>query len=329
MTRAMVTGAAGFIGSALVDRLLLEGYDVIAIDNLSTGNMANLDHAIRANRTTPGRFAFHQLDVQAPELRGIVVGSNPDVIFHLAAHIDVRRSVADPMFDARTNVLGTVNICEAANLAGVRRIVYAASGGSRYGAPLRLPADEQSSLAPESPYAVSKIAGELYLQAYAHMYGITPICLALSNVYGPRQSVAGEAGVIAAFASALASGRNVTVFGDGSATRDYIYVDDVVRAFTASAEAPPEVTGTFNIGTGRQISVVDLHRVIALLFDGAPPPFFAPARTGEVQNSALDARKAFRELGWVPAVNLIDGIERTVAWLRSAQGADQPAELGA
>lgn len=184
MTRAMVTGAAGFIGSALVDRLLLEGYDVIAIDNLSTGNMANLDHAIRANRTTPGRFAFHQLDVQAPELRGIVVGSNPDVIFHLAAHIDVRRSVADPMFDARTNVLGTVNICEAANLAGVRRIVYAASGGSRYGAPLRLPADEQSSLAPESPYAVSKIAGELYLQAYAHMYGITPICLALSNVYG-------------------------------------------------------------------------------------------------------------------------------------------------
>jgi UDP-glucose 4-epimerase len=329
MTRALVTGAAGFIGSTLVDRLLLEGYHVVAVDNLTTGNTANLDHAIRTNRTAPGRFTFHHLDVQAPEFRGIVSGSNPDVIFHLAAHIDVRRSVTDPVFDAANNILGTINICEAARWAGVRRIVYAASGGSRYGAPARLPADEHTPLAPESPYAVSKIAGELYLQVYAHMFGLAPICLALSNVYGPRQSAAGEAGVVAAFTSALALGRNVTVFGDGSATRDYVYVDDVVRAFTAAAEAPPEVTGIFNIGTGTQVSVIDLHRVISLMFDGAPAPFFAPARTGEVQDSALDARKARQDLGWTPAVNLVDGIERTVAWLQSAFCLDQPAELGA
>jgi UDP-glucose 4-epimerase len=327
MTRTIVTGAAGFIGSTLVDRLLLNGHRVVAIDNLSTGNIANLDHAIRTNRSAPGRFTFHHLDVQAPEIRGIVAGNNPDVIFHLAAHIDVRRSVVDPMYDAGNNVLGTINICEAARAAGVRRIVYAASGGSRYGAPERLPADEHTPVAPESPYAVSKLAGELYLQAYAHMFGMAPICLALSNVYGPRQSVAGEAGVIAAFASALATGGTGTVFGDGSATRDYVYVDDVVRAFTAAAGAPLDVSGLFNIGTGKQISVADLHRVISQMFEGAPPPFYAPARTGEVQDSALDARRAFSVLGWAPAVDLIDGIERTVAWLRDA--ADRPAVLGA
>ncbi|AQA02549.1 UDP-glucose 4-epimerase [Mycobacterium sp. MS1601] len=328
MSRTIVTGAAGFIGSTLVDRLLLKGHHVVGIDNLSTGNMANLDHAIRVNRSTPGRFVFHRLDVQAPEIKDIVLGNNPEVIFHLAAHIDVRRSVAEPMFDARNNVMGTINLCESARAAGVRRIVYAASGGSRYGAPEQLPADEQCPVAPESPYAVSKIAGELYLQAYASMFGIAPICLALSNVYGPRQSVLGEAGVIAAFASALAAGGSGTVFGDGSATRDYVFVDDVVRAFTAAAEAPLEVTGIFNIGTGRQTAVADLHRLISLMFDGAPPPFYAPGRTGEVHDSALDSRKAFRELGWTPTVDLVDGIERTVGWLREVVDSDRPAALG-
>lgn len=329
MTRTIVTGAAGFIGSTLVDRLLLKGHHVVGIDNLSTGNMGNLDHAIKVNRTAPGRFVFHRLDVQAPELEGIVVGNNPEVIFHLAAHIDVRRSVADPAFDARNNVMGTVNVCEAARAAGVRRVVYAASGGSRYGAPERLPADEQCRVAPQSPYAVSKIAGELYLQAYADMYRLSPICLALSNVYGPRQSVAGEAGVIAAFVKALVCGGSGTVFGDGSATRDYVYVDDVVRAFTAAADAPAETTGIYNIGTGKQTSVADLHRMVSSMFDGAPPPFYAPARTGEVQDSSLDARKAFRELGWTPAVDLVDGVERTVSWLREATQVARPAAIGA
>lgn len=329
MSRTIVTGAAGFIGSNLVDRLLAEGHHVVGIDNLSTGQMANLELAIRVNRMTPGRFAFHRIDVQAPELKDIVVGSNPDVIFHLAAHIDVCRSVADPLFDARNNVLGTINVCESARAAGVSRIVYAASGGSRYGAPDLLPADERCQLAPQSPYAVGKIAGELYLHAYADMFGASPLCLALANVYGPRQSTAGEAGVIAAFASAMASGGSGTVFGDGSATRDYIYVDDVVRAFVVAAGAPRGATGVFNIGTGRQTSVADLHRMISSMFDGAPPPFYAPARTGEVQNSALDASKAGREMGWTPAVDLIEGIERTVHWLRAVADTGHAAVLGA
>jgi UDP-glucose 4-epimerase len=196
MMRTLVTGAAGFIGSNLVDRLLAEGHQVIGIDNLSTGRAENLEQALRFNRLLPGRFKFLQVDVRAPELKGIVAGTNPDVIVQLAAQTDVRASVRDPQFDAHNNILGTINVCEASRDAGVQRIVYAACGGTRHGEPT----------CPLSPYAVSKLGGELYLRAYAEIYGIMPICLALANVYGPRQDTRGEAGVIAVLSNAIATG---------------------------------------------------------------------------------------------------------------------------
>src|SRR5271168_118391 len=313
--RTLVTGAAGFIGSTLVDRLLAEGHQVTGVDNLSAGTrVANVKSAHRQN--DPGRFTFVAVDVRHPELSDIVAGSNPDVVFHLAAQVDVRRSVEDPLFDARNNVLGTINLLEASRRAGVPRIIYATSGGARYGAPATLPATEDTPVDPLSPYAAAKIAGELYMRAYAGMYGLEPICLALANVYGPRQDPNGEAGVVALFGSAMISGRPTTIYGDGGATRDYVYVDDVVAAFLCAADAPITTTGTFNIGTGVQTTVTELHQLIAEIVGLSRPPDHAEARTGEVHASALDPTRACRELGWKPDTDLTDGIKRTVDWLR-------------
>jgi UDP-glucose 4-epimerase len=320
--RALVTGAAGFIGSTLVDRLLAEGHRVVGVDNLSTGVLSNLDDALAYTVGGRPRFTLVQADIQAPELADIVEGTNPDVIFHLAAQVDLRASVSDPQFDARSNVLGTINLCEASRRAGVRRIVYAASGGSRYGAPTLMPVAEGTPLAPLSPYAVAKLAGELYLGAYAGMYGLAPLCLALANVYGPRQNPHGEAGVIAVFGSAMVAGRPVTFYGDGTAARDYVYVDDVVDAFVRAGEAPLSVTGTYNIGTGRQTTVTDVHRMICAALDEWALPNYAAARTGELQAIALDATKVGEELGWKPVVDVAEGIQRTVHWLRTVLDAE-------
>jgi len=312
--RTLVTGAAGFIGSTLVDRLLEEGHQVTGVDNLSAGpRVTNLESAHRQNGS--GRFTFVAVDVRHPELSDVVAGSNPDVVFHLAAQVDVRRSVEDPLFDARNNVLGTINLLEASRRARVPRIIYATSGGARYGAPATLPATEDTPVDTLSPYAAAKVAGELYMRAYAGMYGLAPICLALANVYGPRQDPHGEAGVVALFGSAMISGRPTTIYGDGSATRDYVYVDDVVTAFLCAADAPV-TTGTFNIGTGVQTSVTELHQLIAEAVDVSRPPDHAEARTGEVHASALDPTRAGRVLGWKPDTDLTEGIKRTVEWLR-------------
>jgi UDP-glucose 4-epimerase len=337
MMRTLVTGAAGFIGSTLVDRLLAEGYRVVGVDNLSTGASANLEHAVGGNE---GRFAFVRADIQAPELTDIVAGTNPDVIFHLAAQVDIRASVSDPQFDAHSNVLGTINLCEASRRVGVQRIVYAASGGSRYGAPTGLPVNESTPLNPLSPYAVAKLAGEFYLGAYAAMYGLAPICLALADVYGPRQNPHGEAGVISGLGIAMIIGRPVTVFRDGTA-HDYLYVDDVVDAFVRAGCAPTETTGTYNIGTGQHTCLAEVRGLISAVLDGSSPPSsaahhsddlpaialnatkagssprcYAAARTGELHAIALDATKAAKELGWKPAVDLVEGIQRTIRWLR-------------
>ena len=236
--RVLITGAAGFIGSTLVDRLLSEGHQVVGVDNLSTGSPTNLAHARKCNGRRLTRFSFVRADIQAPELAGIVAGTNPDVVFHLAAQVDLRSSVADPIGDARNNVLGTINLLEACRRARVERIVYAASGASRYGAPTSLPANEDTPVEPLSPHAAAKLAAELYLCAYAEMYGISPISLALANVYGPRQNPHGHSGAIAVFGGALIAGRPVTIYGDGTAVRDYVYVDDVVDAFMCAARLP-------------------------------------------------------------------------------------------
>jgi UDP-glucose 4-epimerase len=240
----------------------------------------------------------------------------------------VRCSVDDPLHDARNNVLGTINVLEASRRARVPRIVYASSGGARYGAPATLPATEDTAVDPLSPYAAAKVAGELYMRAYAGMYGLAPICLALANVYGPRQDPHGEAGVVALFGSAMISGRPTTIYGDGSATRDYVYVDDVATAFLCAAEAPVTTTGTFNIGTGVQTTVTELHQLIAEVVGVSRPPDHAEARTGEVQASALDPTRAGRVLGWKPDTDLTEGIKRTVDWLRGRLDPQPPHPPG-
>jgi UDP-glucose 4-epimerase len=324
--RVLVTGAAGFIGSTLVDRLLGEGHQVVGVDNLSTGAAANLERALSFNGGHPGRFTLVRADIQAPELTDIVAGINPDVIFHLAAQVDIHTSVVNPQFDARSNVLGTINLCEASRQAGVARIVYAASGESRYGAATCLPVDESTPVNPLSPYAAAKLSGEFYLCAYAAMYGMAPICLALGHVYGPRQNPDGEAGVIAALGSAMITGRLGTLFRDGAVAHDYVYVDDVVEAFVRAGWAPTETTGTYNIGTGHRTSVTEMRGLISAVLDGSPPPSFAADRSDDMRAIALNATKAERELGWKPAVGLAEGMRRTTRWLCATLDPD-PAEI--
>jgi UDP-glucose 4-epimerase len=326
--RSLVTGAAGFIGSNLVDRLLADGHQVIGVDNLRMGAVANLENALRYNETNPGRFTFVRADVQAPELTDIVAGANPHVIFHLAAHVDPRASVSDPQLDARNNVMGTINICEASRRTGIRRIVYAASGASRYGVPACLPVDEATQVNPLSSYAVAKLAGEMYLRAYAEMYDLAPICLALANVYGPRQNPHG-AGVIAVLGSAMITGRPFGMYRDGTASHDYVYVDDVIDAFVRAGCASIETTGTYNIGSGRDTTLTEVHDLISAALDGASLPRFAADPGDELRGIALNPTKAENELGWKPTVGLPEGIRRTIHWLCTTLEPEPSALVGA
>lgn len=308
--RAMVTGAAGFIGSTLVDRLLADGHPVVGIDNLSSGTEINLD-AARAHSD----FSFVLADIVDHDLITLLGDAEPEVVFHLAAQIDVRRSVAEPEFDAAVNVVGTVRLAEAARRAGVRKVVHTSSGGSIYGVPARYPVSESVPTDPESPYAAGKVAGEIYLNTFRHLYGMDCSHIAPANVYGPRQDPHGEAGVVAIFAKALLAGVPTRVFGDGSNTRDYVFVDDVVDAF---ARAAGEAGGgqRFNIGTGVETSDRQLHTVIAAAAGAPDDPAFAPARLGDVARSCLDVEKAATVLGWRPRVALADGVARTVQFFR-------------
>ncbi len=312
--RALVTGAAGFIGSNLVDRLLADGHHVIAIDNLRNGYAANLEQAMMCDRSTTRPFTFVQSDIQAPEFIDIVAGAAPHVIFHLAAQVDIGASVSDPVFDARSNVLGTINLCEASRQTGVRRIVYAASGTSRYGASSRL-VDETERVDPLSPHAVAKLAGEMYLRAYAEMYGLAPICLALAYVYGPRQNPHGTAGEIAALGRAMVTGLPYAIYRDRVAAHDYVYVEDVIDAFLLAGSAPADVTGTYNIGTGRRSTVADVHALITEVLDGGVPSGLPTECCDDVPALALNAAKANEDFGWRPRVDLREGIRRTMSWM--------------
>ncbi|HMI81333.1 MAG TPA: NAD-dependent epimerase/dehydratase family protein [Solirubrobacterales bacterium] len=304
--KALVTGGAGFIGSNLVDALVARGDEVTVLDDISTGRRENLEQAL-ANGA-----ALEPVDIRdAGAVSLLVSRTKPDVIFHLAAQIDVRKSVADPSSDARVNVEGTVNVLSAAQAYGVPRVVNTSTGGAIYGEGRQLPAPEDHPVAPEAPYGLSKWCAEQYCEIFTRLHGLSTVSLRYGNVYGPRQDPLGEAGVIAIFCGVLKEGGRPTVFGDGTQTRDYIYVGDVVSAALAAASS--EVTGAINVGTGRETTVLELVKSLRKL--GGREDFeseFAPPRTGEVQRIAIDAGRAERELGWRAEVDLDEGLKLTL-----------------
>jgi UDP-glucose 4-epimerase len=306
--RALVTGGAGFIGSNLSDALLARGDEAIIVDDLSTGRRENIEQAL-ANGAT-----LIEADIRdRGAIEEIAGRERPEVIFHLAAQIDVRKSIADPAFDASINVGGTANVLEAARAAEVRRVVFSSTGGAIYGEGdgQELPLGENAPLAPEAPYGQSKFAGEGYLSLYERLYGLSSVPLRLGNVYGPRQDPLGEAGVVAIFCGRLREGKQPTVFGDGKQTRDYIYVGDVVSAMLAAAEA--ETSGPINIGTGIETDVLELVSALGELGgNGDFKPEFAPPRTGEVQRISIDPARAASELGWTPQMDLKEGLRVTL-----------------
>ncbi|HEV7772691.1 MAG TPA: NAD-dependent epimerase/dehydratase family protein [Conexibacter sp.] len=304
---ALVTGGAGFIGSNLVDALLARGDQVVVVDNLSTGRRQNLDGALAQGAE------LHELDVcDADALAELFVEVRPELVFHLAAQIDVRRSVADPAADARVNVEGTINVLAAAQAAGARRVVYSATGGAVYGEAEQVPTPEDAPAQPLAPYGQAKLSGEGYLALFTRLHGLSTVALRYANIYGPRQDPLGEGGVIAIFCGCFAEDRTPTIYGDGEQTRDYVYVGDVVAANLRAAEL--DVGGSINIGTGVETSVLDLVKAFQGLEGGASfSPVHAPARAGEVLRSCLDASRARELLGWEPQVSLTDGLQQTLA----------------
>ncbi|HVY97176.1 MAG TPA: NAD-dependent epimerase/dehydratase family protein [Solirubrobacterales bacterium] len=306
--KALVTGGAGFIGSNLVDALLARGDEVTVVDDLSTGRLVNLEGALA------GGAELVELDIRdRAALAELAAARRPERVFHLAAQIDVRKSLEDPAFDAAVNVGGTANVLEAARAGGTPRVVFVSTGGAIYGEGegQPLPLDESTAVAPMSAYGQSKFAAEGYLGLYERLYGVSGIALRLGNVYGPRQDPLGEAGVIAIFCGKLKGGERPTIFGDGSQTRDYIYVGDVVAAALAAADS--EAGEPVNIGTGRETTVLELAETLARLGGGTSfEPEFAPPRAGEVQRISLDASRAEELLGWRPSTSLEEGLRLTL-----------------
>lgn len=297
--RVLVTGGAGFIGSNLVDALVDAGHQVTVVDDLSTGKESNLEGAQARG------VQLHRADIAEPEaMSEVFSAARPEVVFHLAAQIDVRRSVADPVFDARVNVGGTASVLEAARVCGARRLLFSSTGGALYGEAEVIPTPEEAEIAPMAHYGTSKFCGEAYLGLYERLYGLSTAALRLGNVYGPRQDPKGEAGVIAIFCGRAREGGTATVFGDGRQTRDYVYVGDVVRAFLLAADS--DATGSYNIGTGRETSVLELAEELGL------EPDFQPARLGEVERSCLDVSRAKRVFGFSAETDLSDGLHRTL-----------------
>ena len=305
----LVTGGAGFIGSALVDRLLAEGCTVDVVDDLSTGSLANLSEA----RAIPGRrMSFQRLDVANLEIADYIARKKPEVVFHLAAQADVRVSVARPSFDAAVNIGGTLNVLEGCLRAGTRKVCFSASGGTLYGKPQDIPTREGAPWKPESPYGVSKKAALDYMHYYREVRGLEYCALALANVFGPRQDPRGEAGVVAIFAGRMLDRIPATIFGDGTQTRDFVYLDDVVDAFWRSATRAGGLV--INIGTGVETSVQALHDTMAALTATRHAARYEPARVGELQRSALDPGRAEIHLAWKPWTPLSDGLARTIEY---------------
>jgi UDP-glucose 4-epimerase len=312
VSTVLVTGGAGFIGSHLADRLLAEGHRVISVDDLSTGRIANLAEA----RGYGKEFTFFNMDVRAEGLLPLFERHRPEVIFHLAAQSGVRPSLGDPGRDASINIMGTINVLECATKVEARKIIYAASGGTIYGEPRRLPAKESTAQAshPMSPYGISKKVALDYLGFYQRYRGLDYTACALGNVYGPRQDPHGEAGVIAIFAQRMLANESLMIFGDGNQTRDYVFVDDVVHAFVQSMDRGPGKL--VNIGTGLEASVNHVFRLLADITGYEKEPEHGPLPPGELRRIALDISNAPNAIAWKPWTHLEDGLAETVAFLK-------------
>ena len=319
--RALVTGGAGFIGSHVADLYLEQGYEVTIIDNMASGRRENV----------PPRATFVEADIGSEEAATLVRGGRFDAISHLAAQIDVRRSVNEPVYDARVNIVGTLNLLEAVRQSGHRsRFILSSTGGAIYGDFVKPPNVEDFPKDPESPYGISKLAAEYYMAYYARVHGLDCVSLRYANVYGPRQDPHGEAGVVAIFCNRLLDGRAMTIFGDGSQTRDYVFVKDVARANLAAAERELPPVGrvdarAFNVGTGIETSVVQLADALRRVAGSATPAEHAAARPGELARSAVKVDRARQLLGWQPTVRLEDGLAETFAYFQARRGARQTA----
>lgn len=302
--KVMVTGGAGFIGSHLVDRLIQEGHEAVVVDNLSTGKRKHVNRAAR----------LYKLDVQSPRLERVFRKERPSVLMHLAAQMDVRRSVEDPIFDAQSNILGTINVLEQAVRHGSRKVVFASSGGAIYGEQEVFPAPESHPTRPLSPYGISKLAGEFYLAYYQQYSGIQYVSLRYSNVYGPRQDPHGEAGVVAIFTQKMLGGEQPIVNGTGRQTRDFVFVEDVVDAHLAVMGK--DVQGCYNVGVGEETSINELFGMLADLTKSGSKQVHGPAKKGEQARSVVDSTKLRQELGWEPRTPLSEGLSRTVEFFR-------------
>ncbi len=306
--KVLVTGGAGFIGSHLVDRLIQEGHEVVVVDNLSTGKRRNLNRAAR----------FFKLDIQSWRLERVFRNERPNLVMHLAAQMDVRKSVEDPIFDAQVNVLGTLNVLQQSIKHGVRKVVFSSSGGAIYGEQEIYPAPESHVTRPLSPYGISKLCGEQYLSYYQRVNGLQIVSLRYANVYGPRQDPEGEAGVVAIFIQKLLNNEQAIVNGNGRQTRDFVYVEDVVEANLAAMGQ--DIQGTYNVGTGEETSVNDLLRVLVRHTNSTCKEVHGPAKGGEQARSVIDSGKLRQELSWESRTELSEGLKRTVDYFRERMG---------
>ena len=304
--KVLVTGGAGFIGSHVVDAYIEAGYEVVIVDDLSSGMLENLNPVAK----------FYQLDIRSGDLGAIFDVEKPDIVNHHAAQIDVRRSVADPIFDADVNIKGSLNLIEHSRRTGVRRFIYISSGGAVYGEPQYLPCDEKHPINPICPYGASKYIVEHYLYMYREMYGLDYSVLRYANVYGPRQDPHGEAGVVAIFSGQMLSGEQAVINGDGQQTRDFVYVSDCARANLMLTEKKA-VSSTYNFGSGVGTSINEIYNTLSAITGYQRSPVLGPQKMGETRHIYLSAEKAAVELGWRPLVSLDEGLQGTVDFFRT------------